>query len=91
MNDWKGEMVIVDGKQRLTALLKFLDNDLKVFGGYTLNQIDNLFLNAFDIEIAVNTLQTRKEVLTWYLELNAGGTDHTQTEIQHVKDLLDKE
>ena len=39
----------------------------------------------------INNLQTRKEVLQWYIELNSGGTVHTDAEIDRVKKLLRKE
>lgn len=93
MNSFKGEFVVVDGLQRLTALLKFLDNKLPVFNGNCLNDFDDpkLLLRKFDIYIRINDLKTRKEVLKWYLELNDGGTPHTDAEISRVKEMLKSE
>jgi len=88
LGSWKGNMVLVDGKQRLTALLKFIKNDLKVFGGYTKDKIDGLGLRGIDIKVNVNNLKTMKEVYQWYIELNSGGTPHTEDEINKVKKLL---
>ncbi len=84
------EMVCVDGLQRTTALLKFQNDELEVFGGYKRSQIDNLNLSN-DIQITVNNLKTRKEVLQWYIDLNAGGTVHTEDDIEKVKILLNNE
>jgi hypothetical protein len=39
----------------------------------------------------VNELKTRREVLQWYLDLNAGGVVHTTKEIERVRELLAKE
>lgn len=90
MNSFKGEMVCVDGLQRVTALMKFLKNDLGVFGGHLMSDIENLPALSIDIPITVNDLKTRKEVLQWYIELNDGGTPHTTEEINKVKQLLKK-
>ena len=43
------------------------------------------------MKINVNDLPTRKNVLQWYIEHNAGGTIHTEEEINRVKELLKKE
>lgn len=90
MNNFKGRMVLVDGKQRMTALLKFLNNDLEVFG-HLFSDIENINLSIFDVPIVINDLKTRKEVLQWYLELNSGGTPHTEAEIDKVYQLLENE
>lgn len=42
------------------------------------------------ITIHVNDLQTEKDVLQWYVEMNEGGTPHTEEEIQRVKDMIGK-
>ena len=89
MGSFKGEFVVVDGKQRLTALLKFLNGELKVFGGF-IDEFENLQLNTFDISFWINDLKTRKEVLQWYLELNSAGTPHTKDELDKVKNILKK-
>lgn len=85
----KGEMVIVDGLQRATAILEFFQNKVEVFGDYKYSDINNIYPNL-DIHITINNLKTRKEVLTWYLELNSGGTPHSEDEIARVKSLLDQ-
>lgn len=88
MTNWEGEFVCVDGLQRITALRKFVDGNLEIFGGYTVHQIDNLRLYNSAISVSINNLKTRKEVLTWYIELNTGGTVHSDDEINRVKQLL---
>jgi len=87
---YKGEFVCVDGLQRLTACLKFINNELKVFGLYLSEFEDKLPLDI-DLLFNVNNLKTRKEVLQWYIEFNTGGTVHTEEEINRVKELLEKE
>ncbi|NCI19748.1 DUF262 domain-containing protein [Clostridium botulinum] len=86
-------MVCVDGLQRLTALRKFLNNELKVFGSY-LNDFEDkeiMLRSIGQLRFNVNNLKTRKEVLQWYLDFNTGGTVHSQEEINRVKELLENE
>lgn len=85
-------MQCVDGLQRLTAIRKFLSNDIKVFG-YYLNDFDDkdiLLRRMYGIRFNINKLQTRKEVLKWYLDFNTGGTVHSKDEIDRVKKLLEE-
>lgn len=92
MNDFRGPMELVDGKQRLTAVRKFLNNELPIFdGNYIEDFEDELPIGEPDFIFAVNNLPTRKEVLQWYIQLNSGGTVHTQEEIDKVKSLLETE
>lgn len=86
-----GHMVCVDGLQRITALMKFMKNELKVFGGYYMSELENFKAWKYDLRFNVNNLKTRKEVLQWYIELNTGGTIHTNEEIKKVKELYNAE
>ncbi len=90
MNSFKGEFVCVDGLQRLTAIVKFVSNELAVFNGNYLKDFDDpeWLLRRYDIKIRINNLKTRKEVLKWYLEMNSGGTPHTKDEIEKVESML---
>jgi len=90
MGDWKGEYVCVDGLQRLTACLKFVRGELPVFG-YLIHEFeDRLRMADVHLSINVNNLKTRREVLVWYLEMNTGGTIHTDEEINKVKLMLNE-
>ncbi len=44
-----------------------------------------------DFVFCVNDLQTRAEVLQWYLDLNEGGVVHTSEELNRVRAMLAKE
>ena len=83
-------MVCIDGKQRLTACLRFWDNQFPVFGLYR-NQYEGRVPVDVGLRFQVNNLKTRREELQWYLEINEGGTQHTKAEIDKVKHLLWKE
>ena len=84
------DFVCVDGLQRITAILRFINNEIKVFGSYYKEYTDKPDLIRHSVRIHVNDLKTRKEVLQWYLEMNSGGTPHTQSELARVQKLLDE-
>lgn len=84
--------VLVDGKQRLTAALAFLDDEVPVFGGHVYSDFtDHMDILTVRFRWNVNDLKTRAEVLQWYLDLNTGGVVHTSEEIERVKRMLAKE
>ena len=91
---WQGEattdyndFVCVDGLQRLTAVLRFMNNEIKAFGSYYKEFDDKL---PFDVDLIfnVNNLKTEKEVLQWYVDMNSGGTPHTDEEIERVEKMI---
>lgn len=96
MGSWHGTMYLVDGKQRLEAVLRFLHDDLPVgtdwpgypTGGLVLSQFEDRLSHEHSFKFHVNDLATYPEVLQWYLDLNEGGVVHTQTELDHVRQLL---
>lgn len=83
------QMVCVDGLQRLTAVRRFLNGEIKAFGLYRDEFEGNIA--PYDLLIHVNDLKTRKEVLQWYLEMNSTGVVHSEDELDRVRDLLKKE
>lgn len=88
----RGELVIIDGKQRMDALRLFLDNKLPVFGGHFLQDIDGIdsALHCNDISWCVGGLTEQKDILRWYLELNAGQMAHTDEELNRVRELMEE-
>ena len=92
--DLDDRLVLVDGKQRLTACLMFMRNEIPAFG-YYLDDFDDpndrrggIGMSGARLRMNVNNLQTRREILQWYLDLNDGGVIHTTEEIQRVRELL---
>ncbi len=86
--DWRGPYVIVDGKQRLEAVRRFMRGEIPAFGALRPEYADepDMLIARFSWNIAA--LETRAEVLEWYLNFNAGGTVHTQDELDRVRRLL---
>lgn len=59
------------------------------FGG--VNFDDRLRLaNDATMILNVNNLKSEKEVLQWYVDMNVGGTPHTNEEIERVKQMIEK-
>ena len=36
-----------------------------------------------------NNLKTKREILQWYVDMNAGGTPHTNEEIERIKKMIE--
>lgn len=89
MGSYEGTLELVDGKQRMTAVLLFLENKLAIFGGNKIKDFtDKMRISGPDFVVHVNSLKTRAEVLQWYLDLNDGGVVHTKSELDKVRALL---
>lgn len=85
------EFVCVDGLQRITAIERFLNNEIKVFGHYYSEYEDSPRSTTHTMKINANDLKTKEEVLQWYIDFNSGGTVHSEEEIERVKGLLESE
>lgn len=84
------EIILVDGKQRLNCIVQFLENKLPVFNGNLRQDIDGIerHLRRTSIVFQINRLQTTKQVLTWYMEINEGHVAHTEEELDRVRKLI---
>jgi uncharacterized protein with ParB-like and HNH nuclease domain len=98
-NLYKDLMEIVDGQQRLSSLYRWMLGELHAIDPVT---CDEIWVSDFT-EIDVRKLYhktwirvmyvdlTLPEQLKLYLRLNTGGTPHTESEIQKVRDMLAEE
>lgn len=85
-------LVLVDGKQRLEAARRFMADGLPAFGRLCSEYEDGMrWASGPGFKFHINGLKTRREVLQWYLDLNRGGTVHTDDEIDKVRALLQAE
>ena len=88
---YEGVLTLVDGKQRLEAIRRFLADEIRAFGALWSEYEDKPRSVVNNIKINVNTLATRAEVIQWYIEMNAGGTPHSEAEIEHAREILRRE
>ena len=79
---------LVDGKQRIQSVRKFMADELKVFGKYVASDFDHLDESCCCFTFKMNNLRTKKQVMQWYVEFNTGGTVHSEAEIERVKKLI---
>ncbi len=84
------DFVCVDGLQRFSAIKAFIHDELMVFGSFFSEFEDSIRLSN-TVRIHINDLKTKKEVLLWYLQMNAGGTPHSPAEINRIKEMYEKE
>jgi hypothetical protein len=93
--DQPGILTLVDGKQRLEAVRRFMADDLRIFGGWKLSDFGGkrqlLRTTTARFEMHINDLLTLVDVLQWYLDLNEGGVAHTEDELGMVRDMLEAE
>jgi len=77
---------VIDGLQRLTALMAFISGKIKVFGLYA-REYEPLMLRKFGAHIRLNIIdfKTWQEVGDFYVEINEGIT-HSPADIQKAKD-----
>jgi hypothetical protein len=87
---FRGPMELVDGKQRINAVLCFLANKVKVFGHFYREYTDKLDFIRCNFLFHVNDLDNRKDVIQWYLDLNSG-TPHSRNDIKMAEELLQLE
>lgn len=95
-NDYAGElpreMQILDGLQRLTAVLEYMQGRVRPFGrdidAFDGTDFDTRQRHRFRFRVVVYDLRTRAALLQHYLDINAGGTPHSEAEIERVKALL---
>ena len=89
-DDYQGS-TLVDGKQRLEAVRRFMRSELPVFGGHVLRDIrGHLRLFNGRLKWRVVALESEAELLDLYLAINAGGTPHSPDEIAKVRAMRER-
>ena len=86
--DENNPYILVDGKQRLDAVLGYLNNEFPIFGGNYHRDYSGRINSSVGLRWHVNELRTYREVLQWYVDLNAGGVVHSDSEIARVRELI---
>ena len=84
-------ITLVDGKQRIEAVRAFMRNDLPAFGVTYRDYEDRIDTMITRFSFRICGLESREDILNLYLSINAGGTPHTQAELDRVQLLLKAE
>lgn len=83
----------LDGLQRLTAVYKFVHDELPVFNGILCSELarnsgHTRLSRSYYFQVTVLNLPNKADVLRYYLDHNSGGTPHSQDELARVRKLL---
>jgi uncharacterized protein with ParB-like and HNH nuclease domain len=78
----------VDGLQRLTAAIAFIENKIKVYGGYLKDYEDRprMITNTFIFHML--KIRNKKELLKIYLDFNSAGTKHSTKELDRIAKMI---
>lgn len=81
---------IIDGLQRVTAILDFIDGKFKVFNKYSAKDLDGskFSLRRKNIKVQIFGFTRKVDLLKYYIDINSGGTVHSDDEINRVKDMI---
>lgn len=83
--------VCIDGLQRITAILSFLNEEYAIFSGkITASSLKGTTFDPklFRLQIKMYNFTERNDLLNFYIKLNSGGTVHTSEEIDRVKQMI---
>lgn len=78
----------LDGLQRITAIQRFFDNEIPVFGTLYRDYEDSPRLIDSTFIFHVLEIESKKELLRIYYDFNAGGTPHNPKELERIKNLI---
>jgi hypothetical protein len=84
---YEGPFELVDGKQRIEAVLSFLRGETRAFG-LLRSEFEGRLPNHVGFLFRICKVATRAEILRLYLNINAGGTPHSREELERVRLLL---
>jgi len=90
MNDFRGPFQLVDGKQRIEAIIKFLKDDLVIFTKYKFSDFEGRLPSHCFLHFNVNDLKTERLVLLWYYKINFGGTPHSEKERAKILQMIEE-
>lgn len=87
------EMTCIDGLQRITAILDFINGEFLVFGDMDLLALSKtrFSLSRRNLVFKLYSFQENIDLYHFYLKLNEGGTQHSKVDIDKVKRLIDLE
>lgn len=93
-HEYKGDLPLgmqcIDGLQRITAIQRFIAGEIRPFGLLHSDLNGSRFSmrgSSYRLRVAIHNFKTRADLLQHYIDLNAGGTPHTQEEIDRVRKL----
>jgi len=89
MSEFNTKIYCVDGLQRLSAALAFVNNKLPVFGTLFKDYEDSSRITDNRFIFNMLNLKSKKELLNLYIMFNSGGTQHKPKEIARIQAMMD--
>jgi hypothetical protein len=90
--DWMGSSInpitVVDGKQRITALLEFINGTITIFDNIKYSDLRHSDKDNLQLIFNINDLTNKSDIVKWYISMNTGGTKHTEDDINVAKTIL---
>ena len=90
MNSFRGPLELVDGKQRIYSVLDFLNGKIKVFGHFYNEYEDTFDWLVCRFHFHVHDLNNKIDVVQWYLDMNTGGSIHTEEDLEPARRMLEE-
>lgn len=89
-SDYTTPIYCLDGLQRLSTALEFLDNKVPVWGYYLRDFEDSIRLSGANFSFNMLQIANKRDLLKVYVDFNSGGTPHNPKEIKRVIELIDQ-
>lgn len=89
--DYNTNIYCVDGLQRMSAVLDFIDDKLPIFGQHKYSDFEGT-LRGTHHRFVFNMLciKRKKELLKVYYDFNSGGTPHKPSEIARIAKMIEE-
>lgn len=84
---------VLDGKQRVTTILEYLEDRFE-YNGYKFSELhprDQAHIRSYPISVADVTNPTKEQIYRYFLRLNVSGKPIDQKHLDHVSKLLHDE
>jgi len=89
MTTFTGPMELVDGKQRISAVLEFMADRIPCFGTLY-SEYEGFLPGSISFTFHIHNLENKQEIIEWYIAMNTGGSIHTEEDLAPAYALLKK-
>ena len=86
--DYNTPVYCVDGLQRLTAIMAFINNRVPAYGHRYHEFTDSIRYCHASVTLHMLKVRSKRELLNVYLDFNSGGTPHNPSELQRVAQMI---
>lgn len=85
-----GELEVIDGQQRLNALMEFYEGKFSImYKGQEVNNT-NYPVKNINVQYMRTNFKTKEEVVQHYIDMNSAGSIHEEKDIEKAQEILNK-